>query len=34
MKRLKALVALSLTIATLGIATGCSGSSNNEENNK
>nr|WP_317334002.1 ABC transporter substrate-binding protein [uncultured Romboutsia sp.] len=34
MRKLKALVALSLTIATLGIVTGCSGTNNNEESNK
>ncbi|WP_195940064.1 iron-hydroxamate ABC transporter substrate-binding protein [Romboutsia sp. 1001713B170131_170501_G6] len=33
MKRLKSLVVLGLTIATLGIVTGCSGNSNNEESN-
>lgn len=34
MRKLKALVALSLTIATLGLVVGCSGASNNENNNK
>ncbi len=34
MRKLKALVALSLTIATLGLVAGCSGASNNENNNK
>ena len=34
MRKLKALVALSLTIATLGIVTGCSGTNNNKESNK
>lgn len=30
MRKLKVFVALSLTIATLGIVTGCSGTNNNE----
>ncbi|CEI71833.1 MULTISPECIES: iron-hydroxamate ABC transporter substrate-binding protein [Romboutsia] len=34
MKRLKSLVVLGVTIATLGIVTGCSGNSNNEDSNK
>ena len=34
MKRLKSIVAIGLTIATLGIVTGCSGNANNKDNNK
>lgn len=34
MRKLKVFVALSLTIATLGIVTGCSGTNNNEGSNK